>query len=249
MVVDPGNSAAASFTIANDVITNNTCAGGKAGAGADVPDIATGGTGGNGGTAGGGAIALTPEYVANFTINITATSIISNKATGGDAGAGGTGKNGGTGGKAGAAFGGGILLAASPPFGTGTVNINSSAVGNNSALSGDGGKGGAGLAGNGGDGGDGADSLGGGIYVQFGGTLNLLHATVNTNVAIPSGAGDGGNGPTGIGKPGTPGTGIGGGVYIATAVAVTATSDTAIINNLAAESADVFGTIIIKPST
>jgi hypothetical protein len=216
-----GSNAVGSFM--DDSVSSNLANGGSGGYGGNGGAGGLALFGGNGGNGGGGGKGGNPGYFQS-TSNGNPTFIYAGR--GGDGGIGGNGGNGGYGGtgggagKGGNAAGGGSANGGGISVFAGSLTLNASTVGFNSAIGGDGGSGGKG--GNGGFGFDGGFGGSGGS----GGNGGLLSATAPSIAGGTGGlggtggnggnGGHGGNGGTGGngGNGGNGGGGFGGGIFV-----------------------------------
>lgn len=224
------------LTITDSVFEHNEIRGGLGGVGAPAGDTGPTGGGGDGlnGTIGGssniGGWAQGGALAVSFgVVTIDTTSILDNKAEGGEGTQGGLGgrggfSGGGTGGAGGAgghageggfAQGGGLYVL------RGDVDVIDSTIARNEtvgAVGGVGGPGGragessggdamGGAAGRGGRGGDGGESQGAGVY-SLNVDMKLTNSTISSNLARSGNGGEGGDEgtPAGAGARGTPGS-------------------------------------------
>jgi hypothetical protein len=218
-----------SARVENNVATAGAGGNGGSGGTASGP-LSVGGTGGNGGAGGwaaGGGFFISSSSTAQITGQVLIQNNRATSGNGGNAGNGGTAAGGGTSGPGGAGGAGGDAQGGGVYFESGTLQVQSVTIRNNTVDSGNGGAGGQGgsLA-NGGNGGNGGNAQGGGLYL-LDGNITLQTVSVEGNgVGNAAGSGAGGaGGARGAGTGGIGGNGgagglrAGGGIYVAAGTA------------------------------
>jgi hypothetical protein len=250
--IDPGNSFAAVFHVTNDQLVSDQAIGGNGGHGGIGAHGFNGGKGGSGGQGNGGGMAVTLgiNSYANEGIGeaslvrviVTNSKLMVDHATGGTGGYGGAGLNAGLAGPGGGASGGAMSLRGTNGDPSNLVTLDADFVFASTAQGGTGGHGGIAVAVKGGAGGIGGSALGGGLDVALKGATHLFNTTILGNHAVGGNGGNGGSG-VGFGPNGQHGTGVGGGVRVASVPGVTAAKDvnTSIITNSADIGPDIFG--------
>jgi hypothetical protein len=215
-----GGALVPNLKFAVSTFTSNVATAGNGGAGGDAKTRAgSGGAAGKGGEGLGGALfADLARSVLGFVV-LHGDTLSLNTSQGGNGGTGGSGgkaATGGAGGAGGLAGGGAIACTVSGTAHSAGLDMEQSAVSENTAMGGHGGAGGTGQ--DGGRGGNGAGSRGAGIYMNSFGRdsdafWTLYQVIVEANDGYSGNGGKGGDGSNVGGNGGNSKNSLGGGIY------------------------------------